>query len=201
MEPRDKNGIETWNNGVFLDGEFRSHKQDLLPLSGVRAIQSLAMGVLSEQARRLNSREKMTGFVLFDTTGEGMGSNTLDTYMGVVSRRPAVNYWQFTVSFLSGIMNNELRYSNTRELYRFNWDSTGKCLGTLIVNDNYNPVISTQYDTEHGLIDTVDPNATSYWRPIEMDDCLDVVERMSEVTERVKARAPKRFGADWSRMG
>ena len=159
--------------------------QEFIPVREVLSLQSLAMGVLSEQARRKIFRQKMTGYVLFENSGGAIGSNTVDTYMGVVARRPAVNYWQFTVSFLSMMNNEALRYSNTRELYRFNWNRQGHCVGTKILTDNYNPVVSSRYDTEKGIVDTVDSNIESWWRPLDVQDCDELAERMLQTAAQI----------------
>lgn len=182
-------------------GELLNADQEFLPIDEVRAIQSLAMGVLSEKARRKVFKDKMTGYVLYESTGEPMGSNAVDTFMGVISKKPAINYWQFTVSFLSGMMNDRLRYSNTRELYRFNWNNLGCCVGTKILTDNYNPVVSTRYDIESGIIDTVEPNIESWWRPIDVADFDDLSERMLHTAAQVEMNRPKKFGADWRFTG
>ena len=103
-----------------------SPDEEFVDLKQVLSLQSLSMGVFKEIARREVQKHKMTGFVLLDKAEGGMNSNAVDTYMGIISRRPAYGYWQFTVSFLSYQMQERLRYCNYREMYRYNWNALGR---------------------------------------------------------------------------
>lgn len=179
-----------------------SPDQDFIPVDEVRAIQALAMGSLSKQARTRLDDEKMSGFVLYDNPvpSELIGTSAVDVFMGVVSRKMEYDYWQFTVSFLTMMNSDELRHSNTRELYRFNWNNQGRCVGTKILTDNYHPIVNTRYDTERGLIDTVQPHIKSWWYGLHDNDCAQLADRMLAVAEATRLTKAKKFGADWSRL-
>lgn len=163
-----------------------SPEQDFIPLKQVLALQSLAMGVFRERARREVSKQKMTGYVLFDKSEGDMGSGATDTYMGVISRKLKYDYWQFTVSFLTYVMREEVRYSNLREQYRFNWHANGMCVGTKIVHDNYYPIIASRVDPQDGIIDTVDPSVTHMWYELDSEDCDDLRGRMLSTVSSVE---------------
>lgn len=178
----------------------QSPEYDFVPLEKVQRLQSLAMGVFRERARREVSRQKMTGFVLLDSMEGDMQSNAVDTYMGFLSQRITHDYWQFTVSFLTYMMNHELRYSNYREQFRFNWNAEGRCIGTKIITDNYYPVTDTRFEPERGFIDTVDPSPSSDWRPLDDADCDELRDRVLATAANVEHSKPKRFGADWNRL-
>lgn len=167
---------------------IRNPDSGLIPLDNVLHLQSIAMGVLRERARRVESKPKMTGFVLFDRSPGDMDSNAIDTYMGVVARKVTHDYWQFSVSFLSYMMNQKLRYSNHRELYRFNWNADQACTGTKIIHDVYNPVVSTRHDPDKGLIDTVAPSVTKDWYPLDERDCSELRDRMLATASNVVCR-------------
>lgn len=175
-----------------------SPEQDFISFDEVRVIRALAES-LQRHARTQVDNDQMSGYVLYDSPRRPMGSNSVDVFMGVVSRRFSNDYHQFTVSFLSMMMNEELRYSNTRELYRYNWNNIGYCVGTKIVTDNYNPVVSTRYDTEKGYIDTVEPDVTSYWRPLDSADGQDLLARMQATGRAVTKRRRRDGYSKWSR--
>lgn len=192
MEPKDFNR--------FFSEINPSPEEDFVDISQVRSLQSLAMGVFKEIARREVQKHKMTGFVLLDRAEGNMGSGGVDTYMGVISRRPSHDYWQFTTSFLSYQMEDKLRYCNYREIYRYNWNSSGKCVGTKIVIDNHNPVISTRVDEDLGHVDTVEPNVESLWYPLTDEDTIELRQRMLATVSNVEYARPKNRRADWKAM-
>lgn len=176
---------------------YRSPESDFVPIDNVLHLQSLAMGVFREKARRVKSADKMTGFVLFDSSDGDMSSNDTDTYMGVISRRIKHNYWQFSVYFLTYMMNHELRYSNTREQFRFNWDSTGTCVGTKTTTDHYNPVIGTRNEPLLGPIDTVKTHTATDWYPLYEHDCEELRQRMMATVANVEFSLPKNSSNHW----
>lgn len=181
MEPRDF-------DRRFPVGVSEHTGQENIPINEILSLQSLAMGVIGEQARRLTSKDKMTGYVLFDNSRGAIGSGTIDTYMGVVARRPSINNWRLSISFLSMVNTHELRYSNTRELYRFDWNKAGKCLASKLTIDNFNPVVSTTWDPQNVRIDTVEHTASSVWRPIDVEECDELANRMLETATQIKYR-------------
>lgn len=163
---------------------YRSSEADFLPTQEVFSLRSIAMGVLSEQARRIVDKPKMTGFAVFESSPDDMESGSVDTYLGVIASKPAYDYWQLTISFRSMIFHEKLRYSNTLELNRFNWNQHGRCVGTKTFIDNYNPITSSR-EEEGAMIDTVDPYVTEWWRPLDIADCNDIADRMLGINAAV----------------
>jgi hypothetical protein len=179
----------------------RSPEEDFVDLRQVLSVQSLAMGVFREAARREVIKHKMTGFVLLDRTEGEMGSDGVDTYMGFMSRRLSYDYWQFTASFLRYEMTDHLRYTNYRELYRYNWNTAGKCIGTYITTLNYNPITSTREDEDLGRVDTVEPHIHTEWGPLSDNDTPELKKRMYRTISNIESKHRKKCTADWKFVG
>ena len=160
-------------------------EEDFLPVQEVFSLRAIAMGVVAEQARRVVDRPKMTGYAIYESSTEGMGSGAVETYLGVIAKKLAYDYWQMTISFRSSILEDNFRYSNTLELNRFNWNQQGVCVGTKVFTDNYYPIVSSRSDESVGVVDTVEPHVVSWWRPLDTGDCDDITERMLGINTMV----------------
>ena len=111
-----------------------------VPVQDVLDIQSLAMGTVLPLARtrRTGTEPRVTGFVLLHETnpnvqhpsdviqmpneyGEYEHEADVDTYLGVIVRKPHPRQWRLTVSFLQYMLTEADRLTNTRDIYRFEW--------------------------------------------------------------------------------
>lgn len=167
-----------------MSENLNAPEQNFLPVREVFSLRAIAMGVVAEQARRIVDKPKMTGYAIYESSQQPMGSGATETYLGVIAQKLSYDYWQMTISFRSMMLDERLRYSNTLELNRFNWHQNGACVGTKILTDNYYPITDSRVD-DGGVIDTVQPHVSSWWRPIDIGDCDDIAERMLHINNAV----------------
>lgn len=160
-------------------------EEDFLPVQEIFSLRAIAMGVVAEQARKIVDKPKMTGYAIYDSTTESIGSGAVETYLGVIAKKLTYDYWQMTISFRSSILEDNLRYSNTLEINRFNWNQQGACVGTKVFTDNYYPIVSSRQDDLSGVVDKVEPHVVSWWRPLDTADCDDITERMLGINTMV----------------
>lgn len=157
-----------------------------IPVEEVLAIQSLAMSTVRERARRVRVQDSIHRFVIYDSSAGPIGSNGLDTFLSVSVGKKDFRWWQMSVSFLSLLMNHKLRYSNTRELYRFDWDAEGHCSGIKFFYDNHNPVIETlpSLTDDKKVVDIIQPRAMMWSRPVDANECDELCDRMLQIITR-----------------
>lgn len=150
-----------------------------LPLKDVLSLQAVAMGVLRENARRPRVRNKLHQFTLLQNSGSPIGSNDVDRFVSVRTGMVDFRSWKLSVSFLEYILNDKLRYSNTRELYQLEWGADGQATGTKLTIVNYNPVVDTYIhpDTQ-ALTDQVVPSGSSWRQPLHPQAIEEIRERM-----------------------
>jgi hypothetical protein len=144
-----------------------------VPLDEVLRIQSLTMSVIRPicRTRRREPDPRVNKFVLLHETtpgvtnpselmqrpnalGEYEADADVDTYLGVVVRKPGPRRWRFTVSFLQYVLIDSERLNSTRDLYRFEWErDDDEVLGIRRVIRNAGKVVSANVvDAPEGVV-------------------------------------------------
>ncbi len=156
-----------------------------LPLKDVLSLQAVAMGVLRESARRPRVRNRLHQFTLLQNSGSPIGSNDVDRFVSIRTGMVDFRSWKLSVSFLEYILNDKLRYSNTRELYQLEWGADGQATGTKLTIVNYNPVVDTYLhpDTQV-LIDQVVPYGSKWRQPLYPEAIEEIKERMLDTVNQ-----------------
>jgi hypothetical protein len=161
-----------------------------LPVGEVEALRDFAMTYVRGHARQVvaDKNARAHRFVLLDESGGQVGSDEVDTYLSVsVSKRERLQ--RMRVSFLELILSEERRYSNSREVYYFDWQPDGVVYARRRVIDIFGRIISTGLNEEGLVEDLVIPEIVDRTFPIAVADCDALCDRMLAVTESVRQKA------------
>lgn len=187
--------------GMFPEIELTQDVLPRVPLQDVLDIQSLAMGTVRpiSQTRRSSIDPKFTGFVLLHETSpraQNVGDLIqmpdeygeyddfdIDTYLGVIVRKPQPREWRLTVSFLQYALKDDERFSNVRDMYRFEWRrGDDEALGTRrIIRSVGKALENEQVDTDNALSfeHAVQSTRTTEVAPVWKEDCVELRNKIA----------------------
>jgi hypothetical protein len=168
---------------------IQSPEQDFLPIEQVFALRALALGVIGKQARRWLDRPKTSGFALYEATGDDMGSDTLERYLGVIAKKIDYDYWQMTISVRETRLSEQTSNSNVLIQNRFNWNKQGRCLGTRIMRSTH---AFSEETTGEGVVSPSVVREHLSWA-ILTEDIVDISEELIEVSQSVDTNHLRRF--------
>ena len=173
-----------------------------LPVSEVRALHNLAMGISRHIAEARGSTiwsdrvMRKHRYVFFADQGSWVGDDTADQYLGVRVVKRAPREWRMAISFLGNNMETAYADSNIRELNSFIWNDeqafglrrTREAIGRTLISkqievDGYTPFV--------GGVD-VGTHRESF-EGLTLAACDHIANRMLETVSspRVKAFIPK----------
>lgn len=173
MEQRDKN----------FAGE-------VLEVQEALSLQSLAMKYALPAASRIKDLGGMYRFSLYNSPGKEtmIGSGERLTIMGICLGKTAIDSYTMRVSFLHMDLTEELRFSNTRELYRFDWTSrSNHCMGTLSVYSQFGEVTNAFVDEQGITQSEVTAHVSKVEYPMSIEQCDLLADRLIETIQRMAA--------------
>lgn len=153
----------------------------MMPFHEVRVVRALAQSI-ERHARTRVDDEEMSGYVLYDTDWRPQGSNSEEVFMGVIARKTEEDLNQLTVSFLSYRLDEESRSTNTREQYRYQWDSNGFCTGMKIFRE-------TLRDRQEKIV-----------FPLSSEDNQELLDRMQATSRSAQMRPNVSSEVKWLRI-
>lgn len=169
-----------------MESEYGILDAPKLGIEDVLAIQSLAMITLRNQARIAKRAERMHRFMIYDAipAEEEYGSEMEECFLGVCVGRVAPRNWTMRVSFLKLDLSEKFLYSNTRELYRFDWNANGDCFGEKATYVHFGEITGRQFSSTGEIIDDVTFHKVRASNLIGVDECDELGERMLDVSKK-----------------
>ncbi|TAH35175.1 hypothetical protein EYC59_02520 [Candidatus Saccharibacteria bacterium] len=171
-----------------------------VPLDEVLELQSVAMRSIMPMSRSRRSRRtpRVMGFALLHETntnvtpdnviqaandyGEYDHEIDVDTYLGVLVRKPTPWQWCFSISFLQNIMTEEEKLSFTRDIFRFEWSrGDSEVLGTRRIIRSFGRALTTEIvDTDSAISfeRTEQRSRETQITPVSFMDCQELRTRV-----------------------
>lgn len=157
----------------------------LVPLEPVEALRNFTMSTMRSAARRVRRipEKRKHQFVIFDDSGGEVGSDLIDSYLGVSIARPEYRQHTMKISFLEMLLSESERYSNHRELYLFDWVDGEQVFARKKTKAIKGDIRDTIIKDDGSIVDIVVPTVLETFTVLTETDCHELKNRMLRYTE------------------
>lgn len=168
----------------------KNFTSEILGVEEALSLQSLAMKYALPAASYIKDLGGMYRFSLYRSPGAevGIGSGERLTIMGVCLGRTVLDTNTMRISFLHMDLTEERRFSNTRELFRFDW--TGRsdhCIGTMKTYGHFGEIVNSYVDEQGVTHSEVVAHISKEESPISVEHCDELADKVLECAQRMTA--------------